>query len=161
MQLQSNPKSHHIETEAALIAMETLRSHDSELLAHSSVFTVLGRVVGHTHLLFNVTTPTGHAISSTPAPVQVFDPLKLSPRHIVLLPTATFQVGGWGVRGGGCMPTCGQVGCGGGEGCMPTCDVLLCLVVCLTLLFFSSFLSLKHVCTCSSFFSSSNVHLEI
>ena len=132
MQLQSNPKSHHIETEAALIAMETLWSHDSELLAHSSVFTVLGRVVGHTHLLFNVTTPTGHVISSTLAPVQVFDPLKLSPRHIVLLPTATFQVGGEGW----------------GEGCTYTCVALPCCLFDLACFFLPSFSSLIKTCTC-------------
>lgn len=89
MQLQSNPKSHHIETNP--VTMDTVtQSHD--LVAYSSVFDVLGRAVGHTHLIFNVTSPTGHVISSTPAAIQVFDALKLSPKHIVLLPTATFQV---------------------------------------------------------------------
>ena len=83
MQLQSNPKSHHIETTP--VAMETTWSYDS-------VFTVLGQAVGHTHLVFNVSSPTGHVISSTPAAVQVFDALKLSPKSIILLPTATFQV---------------------------------------------------------------------
>ena len=93
MQLQSNPKSHHIETESTPVSTEIPQSHD--LLALSSVFTVLGKAVGHTHLIFNVTTPTGHVISSTPAAIQVFDALKLSPKHIILLPTATFQVCTW------------------------------------------------------------------
>ena len=83
MQLQSNPKSHHIETTP--VTVETAWLHDS-------VFTVLGQAVGHTHLVFNVTSPTGHVISSNPAAIQVFDALRLSPKNIILLPTATFQV---------------------------------------------------------------------
>ena len=82
MQLQSNPKSHHIETTPVTL----------ETTSHDSVFTVLGQAVGHTHLVFNVTSPTGHVISSNPAAIQVFDALRLSPKYIVLLPTATFQV---------------------------------------------------------------------
>ena len=91
MRLQANPKSSHIETEE-VVSTEILESFDPALLDHSSVFSVLGRVVGHTLLVFNVTIPTMNVIPSTPAAVQVFDALRLSPRHIILLPTATFQV---------------------------------------------------------------------
>ena len=90
MQLQSNPKSHHIETNP--VSLDTAQSHDLDQMSHDSVFNVVGRAVGHTHLVFNVTSPTGHVISSSPASVQVFDALKLSPKYIILLPTATFQV---------------------------------------------------------------------
>ena len=87
MQLQANPKSHHIETSS--VALETAKSPDPN---YSSGFEVMGKAIGHTHLVFNVTSPTGHVISSPPAAIQVFDALKLTPKHITLVPTATFQV---------------------------------------------------------------------
>ena len=87
MQLQANPKSHHIETSA--VAMDTAKSPDP---TYNSVFDVMGKAIGHTHLVFNVTSPTGHVTSSHPAAIQVFDALKLTPKYITLVPTATFQV---------------------------------------------------------------------
>ena len=89
MQLQANPKSHHIDTSP--VALDTTKSHDPHV-SFSSVFDIVGRAIGHTHLLFNVTSPSGHVISSNPVAIQVFDALKLTPKHIVLVPTATFQV---------------------------------------------------------------------
>ena len=87
MQLQANPKSHHIE--ASSVAMDTTKSPDPN---YSSVFDVMGKAIGHTHLVMNVTSPKGHVISSPPTAIQVFDALKLTPKHITLVPTATFQV---------------------------------------------------------------------
>ena len=91
MNLQPNPKSRHIEVQTD-VPMETVKSHDPELLEYSSVFNIYGALVGHTHLLFNVTTPTGQVISSPPVAIQVFDALSLTPEYLILLPTATFQV---------------------------------------------------------------------
>ena len=91
MNLQPNPKTAHIEVKPA--SRNVLAKLTEEQALYSSVFIVQGITVGTTHLVFNATSAAGKVVSSWPAEIQIFDALKLSPKYITLLPTATFQVG--------------------------------------------------------------------
>ena len=90
MHLQPNPKTAHIEVKPASSNVFAKLTEDQIL--ERSVFVVQGITVGTTHLMFNATTTAGKVVSSWPSEIQVFDALKLSPKHITLLPAATFQV---------------------------------------------------------------------
>ena len=91
MHLQPNPHTAHIEVKPATRNVLARLTEDQVL--YSSVFVVEGITVGNTRLMFNATTAAGKFVSSWPAEIQVYDGLKLSPKYITLLPTATFQVG--------------------------------------------------------------------
>ena len=90
MHLQPNPKSALIEVKPA--SPNVLAKLSEDQILERSVFVVQGITVGTTHLVFNATTTSGKVVSSWPTEIQVFDALKLSPKYIILLPTATFQV---------------------------------------------------------------------
>ena len=90
MHLQPNPKTAHIEVKPA--SPNVLAKLTEDQVLERSVFVVQGITVGTTHLVFNATTTSGKVVSSWPTEIQVFDALKLSPKYIILLPTATFQV---------------------------------------------------------------------
>ena len=90
MNLQANPKSSHISVSPASNQILSRLSHDQ--ISHSAVYEVTGVAVGTAHLVFNATGTSGRILSSWPREIQVFDTLQLFPKHITLLPTATFQV---------------------------------------------------------------------
>ena len=90
MNLQANPRSSHITVTPA--SNQILSSLSRDRTSHSAVYEVTGVAVGTAQLVFNATTTSGRVISSLPREIQVFDALQLLPKHITLIPTATFQV---------------------------------------------------------------------
>ncbi|XP_071512100.1 nuclear pore membrane glycoprotein 210-like [Diadema antillarum] len=59
---------------------------------HTAYYTVYGANIGFTTLAFVAMSKTGHTVSSKLKDIQVFPPLKLSPRNITLLVSSLFQV---------------------------------------------------------------------
>ena len=78
----------------------------ADIANQSAAFKVQGVAVGTTQLSFNVTSRSGHVISSRSCDLQVYSDLKLSPRVMTLLPGA-----------------CGQV-------CTSVCPVMACCCLC-------------------------------
>ncbi|KAI6647347.1 Nuclear pore membrane glycoprotein [Oopsacas minuta] len=61
-------------------------------LSHNSVYHITGKSVGFTNIAFNTTTKSGSVISSRPTEIQVFPPLALNPKLIILLQGCVFQI---------------------------------------------------------------------
>ena len=64
----------------------------ADVANQSAAFKVHGVAIGTTQLSFNVTTRSGHVISSRSCDLQVYSDLRLSPRVMTLLPGACGQV---------------------------------------------------------------------
>ncbi|KAL5479756.1 hypothetical protein EMCRGX_G023329 [Ephydatia muelleri] len=90
MNLLPYTKSSYIDVRPA--TAQVLSTVPAEQLADSAVFVVEGVDVGSAHLTFNATLASKKVISSWPAEIQVFAPLKMIPKYITLLPTTTFQI---------------------------------------------------------------------
>lgn len=63
-----------------------------DLANRSAAFEVYGVTVGSTQLSFNVTSRSGHVISSRSCDVEVYSDIQLIPPVMILLPGATGQV---------------------------------------------------------------------
>nr|XP_054758778.1 nuclear pore membrane glycoprotein 210-like isoform X1 [Lytechinus pictus] len=59
---------------------------------HTAYYTVNGASIGFTTLAFTAMSKSGHTVSSKLRDIQVFPPLKLTPRNITLIVTSLFQV---------------------------------------------------------------------
>ncbi|XP_065051433.1 nuclear pore membrane glycoprotein 210-like [Rhopilema esculentum] len=62
------------------------------VFSDKAIFTLEGTAVGVTSLTFDATKANKIRIASKPKDIQVFPPLELEPKHIVLIAGATFQV---------------------------------------------------------------------
>ncbi|PIK62157.1 putative nuclear pore membrane glycoprotein [Apostichopus japonicus] len=59
---------------------------------YTSYYTVHGAVLGFTNLAFTATSKTGQLVSSRVRDIQVFPPLRLSPRNVTLIVGQSFQI---------------------------------------------------------------------